>query len=108
MPKFFLPAAEDDAQAERVRNSVITFAKTNGFQPREDVRIFKLYYRHDGRDYEAEVGKAEPRTGEPVVMILWEETPRDLFLICTENRGVVRGEPVLVGRPEVRSVVEFD
>ena len=30
------------------------------------------------------------------------------FLVCTHNRGVTGGEPILVGLEEVHNVVYFD
>ena len=48
----------------------------------------------------------DPKAGEWVVTIL--ETRCGPYLVCTHNRGIVRGEPILVGINEPRSVVYFD
>ena len=51
MPKFFVPAANDDDQAESVRAGVIKFMVDQGFQDITTRRIFKLAYRHDSQDH---------------------------------------------------------
>ncbi|MFI5092695.1 MAG: hypothetical protein ACHQIK_04560, partial [Candidatus Acidiferrales bacterium] len=37
-------------------------------------------------------------------------TPRNtpLYLVCTENRGVVRGMPIMVGKDEVSNAADFE
>jgi len=30
------------------------------------------------------------------------------FLLCTPNRGVLRGEPIMVGKREVDYITDFD
>jgi hypothetical protein len=102
--KFFMPAAEDEEQAERVYNSVVKF---NREQLRWEVsarRIFSIRWVHEGTEYYAEVGKPAPRLGEPVLAIL----ESNAYLICTPSRGVVRGEPMLVGTNEVIHLVDFE
>ena len=42
----------------------------------------------------ATVGERFERLGEPVITILLD-TSRDVFFICTPNRGVLRGMPYL-------------
>ena len=41
---------------------------------------------------------------EEVVAILESYT----YLVCTYNRGVFRGEPVLVGKEEVKKIINFE
>jgi hypothetical protein len=67
-------------------------------------RIFRRRYIHNGKTLTAEVGQAEPLTGEPVLVIL-DSNP---YLVCTPSRGVTRGTPVLVGRHAVLDAVNFD
>jgi hypothetical protein len=68
---------------------------------------------------EAEVGRPHPygraldveafelsKRQEEVLVILQAED--GLYLVCTENRGVLRGEPILVGSGEVYQITEFD
>jgi hypothetical protein len=103
--RFFVPAAKDATQAEKVLWGIREFAEQIlGWTP-TDRRIYSLSYRHNGREWAATVGKPLPSLGEIVVAILETET---CFLVCTENRGVVRGQPVLVGRPSAISVTDFD
>lgn len=105
MPDYFVPHADSPEQAERVRAAVVQFARDNGYSPNEERRILSLAYTHDGTDYVAEVDQVEPRTGEQVIMIL---DAGSVYLVCTPNRGVARGTPILVGRTEVRTGVDFD
>lgn len=102
--EFFVPAANSPEQAEEVWAATRTFAMDNlGWEVTER-RIFRLTGFHDGKPIDCEVGKVEPYGGEVVVAIL----ESNAFLVCTANRGVLRGEPILVGTQEVGSIIDFD
>jgi hypothetical protein len=101
---FFVPFAESKEQAERVLDACITFAKENlGWQIGKKERYFSIAWQHNGSNYYAEVGKPEPYSGEIVIAIL----PSTTYLVFTENRGVARGEPILIGTNEVLGVIPF-
>ena len=101
--KFFVPAASTDEQAEDVWQSTVEFAKGKGSDI-SDRRIYRLDYRHNGKFYVDEIGKPNARNGELVLVILESVT----YLVCTGNRGVVRGDPILVGKQEVTLVTDFE
>lgn len=102
--KFFIPHAKSKKQGKTVHESVKKFAKEQLGWDITNRRIFSIRYKHKNKDYYAEVGKREQRAGEEVIAILESET----YLVCTPNRGVARGLPILVGKNEARSVVDFD
>lgn len=105
--KFFVPYANTDEQAEKVWSSVRTFLTQQGFSTTER-RIRKVYFRHNGQDYEAEVGKLFSDLREEATIIL-EAAHHRLIYLCTPNRGVVRGEPYLIGaRDSGAYLVDFD
>ena len=101
--KFFIPKAKDDAQAQEVWKSVKKFAEETLDWEVSDRRIFSIAYQKHGEDYCAEVGKPDPRNGELVVAILESIT----YLICTPNRGVLRGMPLLIGKSELTDITDF-
>ena len=101
--KFFIPKTKDDAQAEEVWESVKKFAEENLGWDVSNRRIFSITYHKHGKDYYVEVGKPDPRNGELVITILDSDT----YLVCTPNRGVLRGMPILVGVSELREVMDF-
>ncbi len=104
VPKFFFPASRSPEEAEANWQSIRAFAqKTTGWQPTER-RVYKVKYRHNGRYCEAAVGELHPadKGQEPVCAIL--ETP-ECWLVCTPYRGVISGEPIMIGIPH--SAVEF-
>ncbi|MGO9085949.1 MAG: hypothetical protein ACLQBK_12035 [Candidatus Sulfotelmatobacter sp.] len=102
--KFFVPSAENEQRAEDIRDATKKFAAdTLGWQV-TDRRIQSISFQDKGKSVQAVVGKIEPITGETVVVILESNT----FLLCTPNRGVLRGMPILVGKNEVTSVSDFD
>jgi len=102
--KFFIPHAKDIKQAEEVLNGIRKFAQeTTGWKPTKR-RIFSIAYWFNGKDCYAEVGKKDPDTHEEIIAILEATT----FLVCTINRGVARGMPILVGKEEVYNVVDFE
>jgi len=101
--KFFVPEAENETEALSVWKATRKFAEeTLGWEVSER-RIFRISYRHDGKAYSVEVGKPDPRIGEVVLVILESNT----YLVCTPNRGVLRGMPILVGRNEVERTADF-
>lgn len=105
--KFFVPYTDGDKQAERVWTNVRAFLTEKGLST-TDRRIRKVYFRHQGGDYEAEVGKMFADLQEEAVIIL-EAAHRNLIYLCTPNRGVVRGGPYLIGVHLTETyVVDFD
>ena len=102
--KFFIPHAENDAQAERVLDSICKFVGST--VPAR--RVHMLHFKHNGKEFTVEVGKPAPtyyQEGEPVVIAI---IPGDPYKICLPTRGVVSGEPILVGHNSVIEVWHFD
>jgi hypothetical protein len=102
MPEFFVPGAASLQEAEKVWQATKKVAEEQTGWIVTNRRIFRLEYTHGGRDYVAEVGQTEPRTGEPVLVILGSNA----YLVCTRKHGVARGEPLMVGGP--RQIVDFN
>jgi hypothetical protein len=102
--KFFIPYTKDKKQAEKVLQGIKKFAKETIGWDITDRRIFSLSYTHEGKKYHSEVGKPDDRVDEEVIAILESYT----YLVCTPNRGVLRGEPVLVGKEEVKKIIDFE
>jgi hypothetical protein len=99
--EFFVPDCETPEKAEQAWEAMRTFAKeTLGWDVGQR-RIFRVTGTHDGKPIDCEVGKTEPYGGEIVVAIL----ESNAFLVCTPNRGFLRGEPILVGTQEVGSIL---
>ena len=105
--KFFIPLAEDKEQETRVYKSIKEFLKKELGAEASDRKIFSLHYKHNGKNYSAEVGKNEEPDGELVIAILYEEL-RNLYHVCTPNRGVARGMSILVGGHDILSVTDFN
>lgn len=103
--KFFIPASKSIDQAEEVYNSIIKFCESQFTWKVINRRIFKINFKHDGKYYEAEVGKIEKRTNDIIIAILETDT---VYYVCTRYRGVIRGEPILVGKNEITYIEDFD
>jgi hypothetical protein len=104
--KFFIPAAEDAEQAERVYKATKSFAEEQMRWETTGRRIFRIEYTHEGKQHSAEIGQHDPRIGETVIAIL--ETLRGVYFVCSANRSVLRGSPMLVGSNEIRTVTDFE
>jgi hypothetical protein len=102
--KFFIPASKTDEESNEVFESIRKFAELTMGWKVTNRKIFKIKYRHNSKDYTAEVGKDDPISREPVIAILESET----YLICTPSRGVIRDMPILVGKKEAYSIEDFD
>jgi len=102
--KFFIPHAKDKKQAEKVLQGIIKFAKQEIGWNITNRRIFSLSYTHEGKKYHSEVGKLDDLVNEEVIAILESTT----YFVCTPNRGVIRGMPVLVGKEEAEEIIDFE
>src|SRR5258707_9114019 len=105
--KFFLPAANDAAQAEQNYEGIRKFNADQMGAMLSPRRIYKVGGVHNGKRFEATVGHPFESLGEPVVAILLD-TSRKCYFICTPNRGVLRGMPYLSGSNEIDSVEDFE
>ena len=102
--EFFIPDIDDEEQAEKIYQGIVSFAKETMGWNIGSKRIFKIAYRDGGKDHVAEVGKKESTNGEIVMAILQSNA----YLVCTPSRGVVKGMPILVGGNEAYHVTDFD
>jgi hypothetical protein len=101
--RFFVPQSPP-GQADETWHTIADFVRRATGQPIGDRRIYRLRYTLGGDTVTAQVGEPDPHTGEPVIVIL----DSDPYLICTPNRGVLEGLPLLIDRPDVLEVVQFD
>lgn len=93
--KFFIPHAKDEKEAESVFEGIAKFIQA----PVTKERIRKLKWKHEGKDFECEVGEAMPsyyQTGEEPVLAIFDCSNH--YKICTPNRGGLRGEPIMAGK----------
>lgn len=105
--KFFVPAAEDADQAERVYEGIRKFNSGQMGTTLSARRIYSVSGVHDGKAFTATVGQVFERLREVVVAILLD-TKRNVYFICTTNRGAIRGEPYLSGANEIRNAEDFE
>lgn len=102
--RFFVPDVNDGKKAEEIYVAIIKFAEDSLGWKISNRRIFNITYEYKGKEYHAEVGKISRRVSETITAILDSEA----YLICTPNRGVERGAPILVGKSETITVVDFE
>jgi hypothetical protein len=105
--KFFIPDIDDKEQEQRIYEAIRKFLAKKEGANLSDRKIFSLSYYHKGKIGYAEVGMPSLANGETVKAIL-DEPSRRLYSVCTNNRGVIRGIPILVGYDEVEHVIDFD
>ena len=105
MPEFFVPHAESAEQAEKVWKATKKFLEQDGGYRVTERRLYAVNYSHNGRKYRDVVGGLSQLAGEEVLVILEDS---NVFLICTKNRGVLRGGPVMAGRHWDAQETEFD
>ena len=102
--KFFVPHTPDEARArekfERIRKLAV---ETTGWEVM-DRKIFSLDFVARSKKYHSQVGDIDEIAQEKVGAILESDT----YLICTPNRGILRGTPIRVGKEKVSMVVDFE
>jgi hypothetical protein len=101
-PQFFVPVTESHTESERVWHAIRDFSANSKGWEATNRRVYSVAFRHDGELFHATVGEILAPVGEVVCAILEVET---CWMVCTPNRGVIRGGPILIGIPE--SVVDF-
>ncbi len=121
-PNFFVPYVNDPDKAEKAWRGIKALLEDrHGWAAITDCRIFRLEYSDKGAQELAQVGEPH-RYGHPDT---WEhETrsedtrPRESvlaifenrggpYLVCTHNRGVVHGRPILIGIDEPVTATYF-
>ena len=100
---FFIPEL-DGANEEEVYAGIRRAAEVRTGHPPRAERIFKLWYRRDGVDCEAEVGKPDPICGHQVLAIL-DLGRHDPYLVDCASAGGARVQ-VIVEKP-VYAATEF-
>jgi hypothetical protein len=100
---FFIPgSARAGMDVEEVYAGIREAAQAGTGHPPRSIRIFKLSFRHDGVDLEAEVGKPDPVGGHTVIAILDLGRHSPYLIRCMGGSAM----QVLVRKP-VYSVTEF-
>ena len=103
--EFFVPPASGPEEAESVLAAVAAFVGAT--VPPPDRRIRKLVFAHNGQRFTVEVGKPIPpyyREGDQEVVCILGSDP---LMVCLPTRGVLRGDPILVGASTVHRVDYF-
>lgn len=101
---FFVPGIEDKETAEAIYAG--TRKNLHG-ESVPDRRIQRLDYEHNARKLRAEVGERDQRGEGTVMAIFGPSSLRNLYYVTTLDRGMLRGDPIMVGMDEVREVYEF-
>ena len=107
MVKFFIPGAEDSEESERMYSAAKKLVGEEMGADIDERKFYSLHYRHNGKEYIDRVGEYQSSIGEVVVCILRDRI-RDLYFVCTLNRGVACEMPVLVGANEIIAIDEFE
>ncbi len=100
--KFFIPGTKDDDHAERLYANIKKHNSDN--VEITSRRIFAIDYIHNDSTFHNEVGKPDPIIDDIVLAILETES---VYFVCTINRGVVRGEPIIVDSENILCITDF-
>ena len=98
--EFFVPNIDDASKAEKFYQGVKKFSEDTLGWSISNRRIFSLRYRHDGTEILAQVGEKDI-DGEIVIAIF---DASQSYVICTPNRGGLRGDPILAGKDRVSDI----
>ena len=101
-PKFFVPYAKDDVHAESVWQGGKAFNENKGHTV-SNRRIYSIHYIHNSKACFDKVGGLD-RYGKEEILVLLEAKLG--YLCCTKNRGVLRGDPILIGK-DIADVTDF-
>jgi hypothetical protein len=102
--KFFVPATKNPEEAEKV-HGILRKAMLKHRYETTDLRIYSITFDDNGMRQTETVGKPSETSGETIVAIFQSG---DIYLICTNNRGVLRGMPMIAGEWAVTNVELFE
>ena len=105
MTTFFVPGLDAmAADAEHAYSQIRDEASECMGRVPQPERIFKLWFRHEGADLEAEVGKPDPVSGDTVLAILDLGRASPYLIYCRTGAGPAT--QMTVSKP-VYDVTEF-
>ena len=91
MTEFFIPI-EPNAEPDRLTFLVKSVLKHLRL-PESTQCVLSVSYHWKGSHWSASVGEAHAINDE-IVQLIFADEKRQQFVICTENRGFLRGEPI--------------
>ena len=105
--RFFVPKPfiSSMSEARKAHECMRRFAKQTLGVEATDRKVHRIEFVRDGTRDELCVGGHDFDSGETVVAIL--DAPGK-YLVCTPNQGGYRGEPIVIGKRQTKSVDEFD
>jgi len=104
--KFFVPYAADDEHAEAIWSEARSDLFDIGL-PTTRRRIWALSLDGQRSNSLLHVGREIPE-GEGPAMIIFEASGLDLYYVCTPWRGILGGEPHVLGLCERGRAIDFD
>ena len=104
MTAFFIPGVGVASDSEELYEGICESAGEGMGQQPQSRRIFKLSFRRDGVDLEAEVGRPDPVAGHTVLAIL--DFGRGAPYLIHSSSRAGSAKQVLVEKP-VYAVTEF-
>jgi hypothetical protein len=104
---FFVQGAHDTETTDRIYKVTSEYVSGDLGVELSDRRVYLVYGKRDGTLFEARVGEPFERYCEPVIAIFYVEE-RDLYFVCTPNRGSMRGVPYVFEGSEVIFVADFE
>jgi hypothetical protein len=102
---FFCPKIGNNSELETYEN-LKKFVEDWLGKKSTSRKIHTIDYEHNGKTYHAEVDGIALVNAERIYAIF--EFDDGSFCVCTENRGVKKGYPLLVGKIDCISVRDFD
>lgn len=102
--KFFIPKTSTPDESVKIHDAAKRWCEEKTGWPIESRSIYAIRYRHDGREYLAQVGESDNTEG--LIICIFETSPA--FLVCTTNRGVFSGDPIIVSRSDVSDLDYFE
>lgn len=98
--KFYVPDAKD---SNAIWVGTKKFTEDTMARQYSNRKVFRIDYTHNGKSFTAEVGRFDQ--DEEKILVILEGDP---YVVCTENRGVYRGAPIMVGKHNIQNVVYFE
>ncbi len=102
--RFFVPGTQTPEETEIIYNALRTRAENIALRVTER-KIQSVLYKRNNKLFSMSVGLADPVKKETVIAIFEGFT---VYLVFTPNRGVIWGNPYIIGTEEILSVEEFE
>jgi len=103
--EFFIPEIKENDRRDYLYENIRKFVCETTGKVITSRKIYCISYSHNGKNCTAKVGEIDHQQYE-IIIAIFESS--DLYFVCTKNAGALYGSPLITGKNEIGSIVDFE